>query len=136
MTAKRVLIVEDDPLISMDVEQALAADGYEICGAAASQDEALALAERTRPEFAVVDVNLSPGDGRLVALALRRLYGTVVLMASGNCSSRSFMSQSGASACLPKPYAADIVARALEATEALQTGHDAGVLPDHMFAMN
>jgi hypothetical protein len=29
-----------------------------------------------------------------------------------------------------------MVPRALEATEALQTGHDAGVLPDSMFAMN
>ncbi|HLZ84680.1 MAG TPA: hypothetical protein VKQ54_14030, partial [Caulobacteraceae bacterium] len=70
MTPFRVLIVEDDPFIATDLEGALSAAGCEVCGVAASEGVALEMARATRPAFAVVDVHLSPGDGRVVAREL------------------------------------------------------------------
>jgi DNA-binding NarL/FixJ family response regulator len=61
----RVLIADDDP----DVRAALAAqlDGqFDLVGAAADTDEAIALVTKTRPDIALVDVQM-PGGGGLRA---------------------------------------------------------------------
>jgi DNA-binding NarL/FixJ family response regulator len=63
--APRVLIADDDP----DVRAVLAAqlgDRFELVGAAADTDEAIALAAESRPDIAIVDVQM-PGGGGLRA---------------------------------------------------------------------
>jgi DNA-binding response OmpR family regulator len=129
MTLKRVLIVEDDPFISLDVEQALVAAGFEVCGSAVNEQDALEIGRMTHPDFAVVDVNLSPGDGRRVARELCELYATTVLMATSECDGDPPLSGLGAAACLPKPYNADAVAASLEAAAALKAGEEPSTLP-------
>ena len=136
MISKRVLIVEDDPVVSIDVEQELIAAGYEICGLASNELDALAIGHQTHPELAIVDVNLAPGDGRKVARELVRRYQTTVVMATAHCESRSFLSGFGATACLPKPYNAGIVAAALRTADALADGRDPGVLPGNLIILN
>lgn len=131
----RVLIVEDDPLIALDVEQTLEAAGFDVCGVASSEAEALELAERLRPELAIVDITLSPGDGRVVACTLNAAYATAVLFATGQCDEVEGMQATGALACLPKPYAVDVVPRALAAVSRMADGDRATPLPDHMFAL-
>ena len=135
MNGTRILIVEDDILIGLDVEHALVAAGYDVCGIATSESEALALADQFHPEMAIVDINLSPGDGRVVAKELRRRYATSVLFATGESSQVEAMAGTGAVACLPKPYAADGVPAALRAVIRLARGEHPKHLPDHMFAL-
>jgi len=135
MTATRILIVEDDVLIGLDVEQALLAAGYDVCGIATSETEALALADHFHPEMAIVDISLSPGDGRVVAMELRHRYATAVLFATGQCNEVEGMARTGAIACLPKPYAADAVPEALRAVTCLAKGDHLQALPDRMFAL-
>ena len=48
----KVLIVEDDPFIAMDLEGVLSDAGCDVCGVAASEAEALRMGEATRPAFA------------------------------------------------------------------------------------
>jgi len=126
MPRRRVLIVEDDPLVAMDVEAALTAAHYQVCGSASTAAAALFLAESTKPDFAVVDVKLAHGDGRQVARALIDRYNTTVLMATGEWNDPSLFFHSGAKACLKKPFDAARVARALEIAEALQAGNNPG----------
>jgi DNA-binding response OmpR family regulator len=135
MDHARVLIVEDDFLIALDVEHALEAAGYEVCGTAASEVEALQIAERLRPDMAVVDISLSPGDGRVVAKALCGSYATKVLFATGQCDEVATMTSSGAVACLPKPYHADDVPIALRMVVRLAGGETGIFLPKNMFAL-
>ena len=135
MTQARVLIVEDDMLIALDVEHALREAGYDVCGVACSEAEALELAERLRPEMAVVDISLGPGDGRVVAKTLCGAYATKVLFATGQCDEVDGLEGTGAVACLPKPYQADIVPPALVAVERLAAGNASVALPDHMIAL-
>ena len=130
---RRVLIVEDELLIALDVEQALLNAGYEVCGVASSESEALAMAEALHPDLAVVDINLNPGDGRSVARALQEKYKTAVLFATSQCSELD--RRMGALACLPKPYLADDVPAALRAVQALSDGRSPDDYPDHMFAL-
>lgn len=135
MIRRRVLIVEDDGFISIDVEQALIAAGFEVCGIASSEAEALELAARLRPEMAIVDITLSPGDGRVVAKALCAAYATAVLFATGQFDEVAAMRGTGAMACLPKPYDSNLVPEALRAVGRMAEGDRAGRLPDHMFAL-
>ena len=135
MSDGTVLIVEDDILIALDVEQALVSAGYEVCGVAASEGEALALGRRCRPAFAVVDISLGPGDGRAVASALAHRYDTAVLFATGQCNDVRALAGSGAKGCLPKPYQADDVPAALAAVARLCHGDEPGPLPDKMFVL-
>jgi DNA-binding response OmpR family regulator len=132
----RVLIVEDDPFIAMDLEGVLSEAGCDICGVAGSEAEALRLAEATRPPFAVVDVRLSPGDGRVVARELLRHYDTAVLMATAHTRELDNLAATGALACLPKPYSADDVPAALLAISELRAGRPVPRFPTHMFALN
>ncbi len=135
MTLTRVLIVEDDVLIALDVEQALVAAGFEICGVAGSEMEALALGALARPELAIVDISLGPGDGRVVARMLSSAYATAVLFATGQSDDIAGMLRAGALACLPKPYVADIVPAALAAVGRMSMGDRAAELPHPMFAL-
>ena len=57
----RVLLVEDEPLVAMNVEDMLDALGCVVVAAAARVDEALLVVEREALDAAVLDVNL---DGR------------------------------------------------------------------------
>lgn len=80
-----VLIVEDDFLIAMEVESAIAGAGLEIAGTASSVDEALDHAQRRRPTLAIMDVRLAGRrDGVEGALELLRLHGVRSIFATAH----------------------------------------------------
>jgi PAS domain S-box-containing protein len=58
LEGKRVLVIEDEPLVSMEIESNLANAGCEIVGPAATLDRAKSLAETADYDAALVDVNL------------------------------------------------------------------------------
>ena len=55
----RILIVEDEALIGMQLEQALVDHGCEVVGVATNVAEAMQLIERERPHGALLDINLA-----------------------------------------------------------------------------
>ena len=57
----KVLIAEDELMIADVIEEALITNGYEVCGIAATVDEAVALGEKHKPDLAVLDVRLAKG---------------------------------------------------------------------------
>ena len=61
--ALRVLIVEDDAIISMLLAELLAEMGYEVCATAATEAEAVAAARRDKPNLMIVDARLRGGSG-------------------------------------------------------------------------
>jgi len=61
---KRVLIVEDDPLIAEDISESLKEIGYIIAGIAYDSSEAMTMLRASNPDIAVLDINLeSEKDG-------------------------------------------------------------------------
>jgi ActR/RegA family two-component response regulator len=132
MARFRVLIVEDDFIIATDLTEALTIAGCEVIGTAASEAQALLMGEQLRPNYAVVDIRLSPGDGRVVAKAFTERFGTAVLFATSHCGSMPDLAQTGALACLAKPYQPEDVFLALEVLEELQAGHTPDNLPRQM----
>ncbi len=62
--AARVLIIEDEPIIALDLQQLVESAGHEVVGVAASEEEAVALAEAEKPSLVLADINLGEGgDG-------------------------------------------------------------------------
>lgn len=54
----RILIVEDEPLIAMDIATSLSRAGYTIVGTTATAEKALELVEETRPDLVLMDIML------------------------------------------------------------------------------
>lgn len=73
VVGRRVLVVEDEPLVAMDVEECLAAARCIVVGPAPSVARALALVAGERLDAALLDANLAgnPIDTVAEALTLR-----------------------------------------------------------------
>jgi CheY-like chemotaxis protein len=77
---RRVLIVEDEALIAMDLKGRLENLGYEVPGIAASADAALTLASRHTPDLILMDIRLQGArDGIEAAAEVRRLLDIPVI---------------------------------------------------------
>jgi two-component system, response regulator PdtaR len=83
--APRILIVEDDFLVSMQMETALREAGFELIGVATSAEEAIAMAAAHQPALAVMDIRLAgERDGIDAATELFRDYGTRCIFATAH----------------------------------------------------
>ena len=81
----RVLVVEDQALLAMELDFVLRESGHEVVGCAMDAAEALALAEETRPDVALVDINLRDGlSGPDIARRLIQDHGAVVVFLTAN----------------------------------------------------
>ena len=67
----RVLVVEDEMLIAMELESLLEAEGCVVVGPVGSTDGALALIDAERPDACLLDLNLDGAPAVPVAAALR-----------------------------------------------------------------
>jgi DNA-binding response OmpR family regulator len=70
LSGRCVLVVEDEPLIAMEIEQALESAGASVF-IAATLDEALRLTEQGGLSAAVLDLVLGASDGGLLCARLR-----------------------------------------------------------------
>ena len=82
---KRVLVVEDDGLLALDIANYLSDAGLEVVGPAASVTTALKLVSKTGCDVAVLDVNLGSENSGPVARELRA-RGTPFVVLSGYSS--------------------------------------------------
>ena len=115
----RVLVVEDEPMVSLALQDALADFGCEVAGSAARLQPALDLAHRLTFDIAVLDIDL---DGTRVdrvaeAIAARRLP---VVFVTGYGPDAAPRHVSGP--VLEKPYETANLERALR--QALAARHE------------
>ena len=69
LLASRVLIIEDEPIIAMDLENLLTELGHKVVATAATRDEAVAKAHSERPGLVLADINLGEGGSGIDAVA-------------------------------------------------------------------
>ena len=72
LAGRRILVVEDEFLIALDIEDTLRNLGCEVMGPAATVGEALALVETAVPDAAVLDVRLGDHSTGDIARELRQ----------------------------------------------------------------
>lgn len=63
-----VLIIEDEPLISMQLEDLVRSLGHEVCGMAATRTQALEIVQREQPGLVLADIQLADGSSGLDAV--------------------------------------------------------------------
>ena len=80
--ATEVMIIEDEPIIAMDLEELVQSCGHRVVGVASTEAEAIAIAKRTRPGLILADINLGlGGDGTsAVSTILRSHYAPVIFV--------------------------------------------------------
>jgi CheY-like chemotaxis protein len=71
----RILVVEDEAVIAMDIEERLQALGYEVVGTAPRFERAVDLAGSKQPHLALMDINIQGDkDGIETARSLREQF--------------------------------------------------------------
>jgi len=66
--ATDVLIIEDEPLIAMDIEQLVEGLGHRVVGTARTHKDAVALFARTNPKMVLADIQLADGSSGIDAV--------------------------------------------------------------------
>jgi PAS domain S-box-containing protein len=80
MTHARILIVEDDRVVSRDIQQQLTRAGHTVVGIAARAEDAVQLAISSQPQLVLMDVRLEGGtDGIEAAGQIRERSGIPVV---------------------------------------------------------
>ena len=119
----RVLIVEDEVLLAVELEHVLSEAGHRVVGHAMERSEAVQIAAAQRPDLALVDVHLQDGPtGVETARALSAECGAVVLFMTAN-KQRLPADFAGACGVISKPYSEHGVRNALRyVAECIQAG--------------
>jgi DNA-binding NarL/FixJ family response regulator len=105
--APRVLIVEDQYFVAVDCELQLRSAGIECVGLATTASEALDIAEREHPDFAIMDIRLaSVADGVEVAIVIYERLGIRCIFASAHAdaATRKLAERAHPLGWLDKPY--------------------------------
>ncbi len=123
---RRLLVVEDEPLVAFDNEHALRAAGYEIVATVDRGERALALLDGDAMDAVVLDVGLAGSISGIDVAKAAAALDIPVLFVTGRCpgEARPF-----AYGCLSKPYLPGHLVAALVAVDALVRGEAPGDLP-------
>ncbi len=77
---RKLVIVEDEAILALDLERFLRGAGYDVRGVAADCEGAFSLVEHERPDLVLMDIHLQgPQDGVATALVLKERYGVPVV---------------------------------------------------------
>jgi PAS domain S-box-containing protein len=80
ITKVKILIVEDESIVAMDVKNRLIRLGYEVCGLASSGEEAIQKTIQSRPGLILMDIRLKGQmDGIIAAEQIRGWYDVPIV---------------------------------------------------------
>ncbi|WP_374524834.1 response regulator [Sphingopyxis sp.] len=113
---KRLLIIEDDPLVAFDNERTLKHGGYDVVATVDSGEAAVPVIAAGEIDAIVLDLGLAGHmSGREVA-RLAHDRGIAVLLVTAQCPADA---EDLAVACLGKPHSASQLVSALKAVETM-----------------
>ena len=80
----RIVIVEDDGMIAMDLAELLMGMGHDICAIAGNEDDAKVAAARWHPDLMIVDGSLGDGSGVAAMLGILETGDVAHFYLTGN----------------------------------------------------
>ncbi len=83
MKAMRVVLAEDNAVVSLLLAEVLGEMGYEVCAVVGSEAETIAAAARHKPDLMIVDAGLGDGSGVAAITAILRNGPVAHLFISG-----------------------------------------------------
>lgn len=99
----RVLIVEDEALLLMQLESTIEDEGHDVVGTAMTAGEAISLARLVEPDVAFVDLQLLDGPTGIQVARFLRTSNTVVVFITANAT-RIPADYEGAAGIVAKPF--------------------------------
>lgn len=114
---RRVLIVEDEFLLAIEIEDMVQRLGFAVCECVATGPAAMSAASRHRPDIVLMDVRLAQGsDGIETAKEIRAQFGirAIFISAHTDPATMSRMTSAEPVGCLTKPCEAHLLAALLE----------------------
>lgn len=76
----KILIVDDEPIIRMDLREMLEAEGYRVVAEAKNGEEAVELAYRHKPDLIIMDVKMPVMNGIKASDIIRKATDASVLL--------------------------------------------------------
>jgi two-component system, response regulator PdtaR len=126
---KRVLVVEDEPLVAFDNEQLLRAEGFEVAGTIDTVEEARRIMDEDELiDLVLLDIGLTDGSGIEVA-RIAQDKSINVLFVTGSCPSEHRHLAVG---CLAKPFTGKVLKNAIDAIDALARGDKVKKVPGEL----
>ncbi|MCC6178613.1 MAG: response regulator [Chloroflexi bacterium] len=117
MTARRIVIAEDEPLARLDLEQMLENLGHEVVGQAGDGRTAVEVAREVKPDLVIMDIKM-PGEITGVdaakELAEDRVAPVLLLTAYSDQEFIEGARDAGVMGYLVKPYGENQLAPAIE----------------------
>ena len=116
----RILVVEDEPLVALQLQAALEDEGYEVVGPATTLAEGLRLAQNDKFDLALLDINLGVENSSPIAVHLsdRRIP---FVFSTGYTDSSTLPEQFRSIARLQKPYSIEEIRRVINNSAPRQT---------------
>ena len=119
----RVLVVEDDVFVALEIEGILGDLGFEVAALERTAAGAVAAARTLRVDVALLDYELSgPGDGISVGLTILREFGIRSVFVTAHADAPSFREKASdvrPLAFVAKPFRDSDIERALSAMAAV-----------------
>ena len=116
--AKKIVVIEDDAIVSMAMENLLVEAGYVVLSTCARGEDALAVIERQRPDLVLADVKLAGAmDGIEAAAAIRARRDVPIIFVTAHTdpTTRERMRAVGPADILAKPVPDFLLVRAVAA---------------------
>ena len=119
MTAARILIVEDERIVQLDLQQRLRRMGHTVVGISATGEDAINQAAKLTPDLILMDVRLEGRmDGLEAARRIRANRRTPIIYVTAYATTLGDASQDIFGPCLSKPFSASelhaVIAKTLE----------------------
>ncbi|WP_296041097.1 response regulator [uncultured Agrobacterium sp.] len=127
----RIIIVEDEALLALELESEVEAAGHSVVGVAADSASAIALIEKESADFAFVDIHLLDGPTGVDVGRFLASKNVPYVFVSGNIK-RIPPDFAGAVGAIEKPYTVNGLQNALGYLDALISGKDGLVVPPNL----
>ncbi|MEJ8310094.1 response regulator [Agrobacterium larrymoorei] len=127
----RIIIVEDEALLALELESEVEAAGHSVVGVAADSASAIALIEKESADFAFVDIHLLDGPTGVDVGRFLASKKVPYVFVSGNIK-RIPPDFAGAVGAIEKPYTVNGLQNALGYLDAMISGKDGLVVPPNL----
>lgn len=116
VAGRRILIVEDEMFVALDIEAAVIKAGHKVVGFAGTAERAVELADEMRPDLVLMDIRL-PGDrdGIDAAIEIRQRFDipSLIISAYSDAETRARAVPAAPLGFIAKPFDHALLALAL-----------------------
>jgi len=116
VTAKRILVAEDEAIIRLDLAEMLTEAGYDVVGQAGNGEQAVTMTRDLAPDLVIMDVKMPVLDGITAAerIGAERICPVVMLTAFSQTELVERARDAGVMAYVVKPFTAADVTPAID----------------------